>query len=110
MALVVKLITKGTGRRRGVEEKAWRKRNSQDGDAGRASVGGAQTYKFLPGLTLALRCRWSSKMTNREDHETSGVYTRRFRDTAITDVPRVADVERVQPSNRQAFAGRSVRS
>ena len=83
---------------------------AQDGDAGRASVGGAQTYKFLPGLTLALRCRWSSKMTNREDHETSGVYTRRFRDTAITDVPRVADVERVQPSNRQAFAGRSVRS
>ena len=42
-------------------------------------------------------------MTSREDHETSGVYTRRFRDTAITDVPRIADVERVQPSNRQAL-------
>ena len=83
---------------------------AQDGDAGRASVGGAQAYRFLLWLTLGLRCRWSTKMTHREGHETSGVYTRRFRDTAITDVPRVADVERVQPSNRLAFAGRSVRS
>ena len=83
---------------------------AQDGDAGRASVGGAQAYRFLPWLALGLRCSWSTEMTHREDHETSGGYTRRFWDTVITDMPRVADVERVQPSNRQAFAGRSVRS